>query len=326
MNTRTILFCFAISILAIYVYLNNQSLHVNNHAPLICYKDLTKNTSVCRPICPNGTFSLPGMKTCHPWLKCDAKITLMSTISTSVVKTVYLAKWKKYEIALSVLSSKEYENDFKQNLFMIKSLNSNNTVQLIGFCQNNILTQYYALGSALNVNYHLNNSFKSYDSVRMRLDLCINYASVINFLHNSPVGIRVMCDSNSLEKTLSQFLITDDFKIIVNDLDATPEIVKQGGGVLCGNKALKGSFVAPEQLWPYVEQKYDAKKMPKYDEKTDVWKIPDICNWILGGAPEADILKYKLFNFHKICKNRDPSKRPSAKLVLEMYNDVRNGL
>ncbi|GFQ88805.1 protein O-mannose kinase [Trichonephila clavata] len=264
------------------------------------------------------------MKACHPWLKCDAKITLISTISTSVVKTVYLAEWKKYKIVLSVLSSYEYENDFKQNLFMIKSLNSNNTVQLIGFCENNILTQYYSLGSALNVNYHLTHSLKTYDTVMLRLDLCINYASIINFLHTSPVGIRVMCDSNSLEKTLSQFLITDDLKLIINDLDATPKVDKQG--ILCGNKPLEGSFVAPEQLWPYAEQKYDSKKMLKYNEKTDIWKIPDICNWILGGRTETDVLKYKLFNFHKICKSRDPSKRPSAKHVLEMYNNVRNYL
>ncbi|GFW45402.1 protein O-mannose kinase [Trichonephila clavipes] len=264
------------------------------------------------------------MKICHPWLKCDAKITLLSTISTSVVKTVYLAEWKKFKIVLSVLSSKEYEKDFEQNLFMIKSLNSNYTVQLIGFCQNNILTQYYALGSALNVNYHLTHSLKEHDTVMLRLDLCINYASIINFLHTSPIGVRVMCDSNSLEKTLSQFLITEDLKLVVNDLDATPEVDKRG--VLCGNKPLKDSFVAPEQLWPFAEQKYDPKSMPKYNEKTDIWKIPDICNFILGGRTETDVLKYKLFNFHKICKNRDPSKRPSAKLVLEMYNNVRNYL
>ncbi|GFT56048.1 hypothetical protein TNCV_3117311 [Trichonephila clavipes] len=39
--------------------------------------------------------------------------------------------------------------------------------------------------------------------------------------------------------------------------DATPEVDKRG--VLCGNKPLKGSFVAPEQLWPFAEQKYDPK-------------------------------------------------------------------
>ncbi|KAF8784970.1 Protein O-mannose kinase like protein [Argiope bruennichi] len=282
--------------------------------------------SVCILECPNGMFALPGMRSCHPLLTCDTKIKLITTISTSVVKTVYLAEWENHEVVLSVLSKEEYEEDFKQNLFMIKSFNGKNTVQLIGFCNNNILTKYYALGNALNVNYHLRNSLKAYDSVNLRLDLCINYVNVINFLHTSPVGTRVMCDSNTLEKTLSQFLLTDDLNIIANDLDATPEVDKIKKGILCGNRALIGSFVAPEQLWPYGDQKYDPEKMPLYDEKTDVWKIPDICNWFLGGSSEADILKYKLFNFHKTCKNRDPSKRPSAALVLEMYKNVRKEL
>ncbi|GBN30986.1 Protein O-mannose kinase [Araneus ventricosus] len=282
--------------------------------------------SVCIPECPNGTFALPGMKSCQPWLTCGTKIKLISTISFSVVKTVYLTEWENHEVVLSVLSKEEYEEDFKQNLFMIKSLNSKNTVQLIGFCNNNILTKYYALGNALNVNYHLRNSLKAYDSVKLRLDLCISYVTVINFLHNSPVGTRVMCDSNTLEKTLSQFLLTDDLNIVANDLDATPEVNDIEKGILCGNRALSGSFVAPEQLWPYGDQKYDPKKMALYDEKTDVYKIPDVCNWFLGGSSEADILKYKLFNFHKTCKNRDPSKRPSAKVVLEKYENVRNEL
>ncbi|GFS81113.1 protein O-mannose kinase [Nephila pilipes] len=326
MNTRTILFCSAVSLLAVYVYLNNQQLHANNPAPQTCHLHFMKNLSVCRPVCPNGTFFLMGMQTCQPWLNCNAKITLMETISTSVVKTVFLAKWEKYEVVLSVLNSKLYEKDFQQNLFMIKALNGNYTVQLVGFCKNNIITEFYALGNALNVNYHLRHSFRTYDSVKLRLDLCINYAAIINFLHSSPVGNRVMCDSNSLEKTLSQFLITDDFRIVVNDLDATPEVTYVSGeekGVICGNKALEGSFVAPEQLWPY-EQKFDPKILPRYNEKTDIFKIPDVCNWFLGNL--ADASKYKLFNFHKRCKNRDPSKRPSAKHVLEMYNNIRNDL
>ncbi|GIX94496.1 protein O-mannose kinase [Caerostris extrusa] len=239
---------------------------------------------------------------------------------------VYLAKWEDYEVVLSVLSEKKYEEDFKQNLFMIKSLNGQYTVQLIGFCKYNILTKYYAFGNALNVNNHLRNSLRLYDNVKLRLDLCISYVSVINFLHTSPVGVRVMCDSNSLEKTLSQFLLTDDLKIVVNDLDATPEVNESQKGILCGNRALWNSFVAPEQLWPYGGETYDPKKMPLYDEKTDIWKIPDVCNWFLGGSSEADIIKYKLFNFHKSCKNRDPSQRPSAKLILKMYEKIRKDL
>lgn len=44
----------------------------------------------------------------------------------------------------------------------------------------------------------------------------------IRFLHNSPAGTRVMCDSNTPEKLLSQFVVDDADRLLLNDLDAVP--------------------------------------------------------------------------------------------------------
>ncbi|KAG8195463.1 hypothetical protein JTE90_002635 [Oedothorax gibbosus] len=260
------------------------------------------------------------MNSCHSWLDCDAKLTLVSTISTSVVKTVYLAKWEGHNVALSVLTAKKYEPDFQQNLFMIKSLTGKGVIQLLGYCNDAIITKYHELGSALNANYHLRNSLIMYDNLKVRLNLCVSYVTLLEQLHTSLVGVRVMCDSNTLAKTLSQYLLTEDFKLVVNDLDATPEDL--GDGVICGQKAITGTFVAPEQLWPYENEEYDPEKMPPYDEKTDIYKIPDVCNWFLGNSSEADILKYKLFKVHKNCKHSDPKKRPNATMVLDVYERI----
>jgi glycoprotein-mannosyl O6-kinase len=44
-----------------------------------------------------------------------------------------------------------------------------------------------------------------------------------------PVGVRVMCDGDHTEKLLSQFLVTEEYRLIVNDLDALPEVDAIGG-------------------------------------------------------------------------------------------------
>lgn len=203
---------------------------------------------------------------------------------------------------------------------MIKSLTGKSVIQLVGFCNNAIVTKYHELGSALNVNHHLRNSLSMYNNLKTRLDLCISYVSVLEQLHLSSVGVRVMCDSNTLTKTLSQYLLTEDFKLVVNDLDATPQVNSKG--VICGNRAITDPFVAPEQLWPYGTEEYDVKRMLSYDEKTDIYKIPDVCNWFLGNSFEADVVKYKLFTPHKNCKHTDPTKRPNATVLLDIYRKV----
>lgn len=135
------------------------------------------------------------------------------------------------------------------------------------------------------------------------------------------LGTRVMCDSNDVTKTLQQFLLTDDFQLVLNDLDALPRVNKSAGQLIkCGHRELFGDFVAPEQLWPYPERDFDDHTMPPYDEKTDIWKIPDVCEALLGrGIIGTDPIRFKLFRIDQACKNTDPAKRPNATQVLDEY-------
>ncbi|XP_076363463.1 protein O-mannose kinase-like isoform X1 [Tachypleus tridentatus] len=291
-----------------------------------CYKDFTANEKVvCRPLCSKGQFSLPGMSSCHPWLTCDDFFNIIpqKLLVKSVVKKVIQAKWKSYVVVMSSLSSSHYQEDFKHHLKMLQSWSGNPLIiQLLGFCNDTIITEFYKLGSALNVWSLMNNQMKKYDSLINRLNLCISYINIIKFLHLSPNGTRVMCDSNSLEKTLSQFLLQPDLHLVLNDLDALPEVKPESGKkIKCGHTELVGEFVAPEQRWPYPDLLFDDNEMPGYDEKTDIWKVPSVCNWFLEND-NSEFLKLKLFKIHKQCKHLNASLRPTAEEVSQEYERV----
>lgn len=76
-------------------------------------------------------------------------------------------------------------------------------------------------------------------------------------------------------------------------------------------------FIAPEQQYTYEEFLEGSSRKP-IDEKTNIWKIPDITKALVN---DKKILN-KLKNIHKQCKNVDPSKRPTATEVLIRYLQV----
>nr|XP_057916267.1 protein O-mannose kinase isoform X2 [Doryrhamphus excisus] len=271
------------------------------------------------------------MKNCTPWLQCsliDAEVCKLKLIGQGAVKKVYLAEWRGQKVALSKLSSLNYSEDFLHGLSMLKALQGPWVVQLVGFCleDHTLVTEYHPLGSLLNLNLVLAQEHQKHRNTwKTRLMLAIDYVSVLHYLHNSPAGRRVMCDSNTLEKTLSQFLLTNDFHLVVNDLDALPEVdLSRDLLVKCGHRELSGDFVAPEQRWPFrdTEEPFLDDLMHRYDERTDIWKIPDMTQFFIGRVPGGDLIHFHLFHIHKDCKAEDPKRRPSALDVLMVYKSV----
>jgi len=134
------------------------------------------------------------------------------------------------------------------------------------------------------------------------------------------------------KKTLSQYLVTNNLELVLNDLDALPEVKKGVSGVKCGHRQLFGSFVAPEQLWPSIDRPFNDKQMPEYNEKTDIWKIPQVCDSFMNipsdSASEETIslVNSKLSIIHHKCKHVNHLMRPSAQQVLEAYQQIYNEL
>nr|XP_020662826.1 protein O-mannose kinase [Pogona vitticeps]XP_020662828.1 protein O-mannose kinase [Pogona vitticeps] len=279
--------------------------------------------------CPHGYFRLGSLRNCTPWLSCETikrEVRKLKRVGEGAVKRVFLSEWKENKVALSQLTVPELQKDFMHGLQMLKSLQSKHVVKLLGYCEEEftVLTEYHPFGSLKNLNQILNlPKYKNSNMWQNRFLLAINYVSIIHYLHNSPLGTFVMCDSNDLEKVLSQYLLTSSFHIVVNDLDALPLVNKSAGELIkCGHQELQGEFVAPEQLWPYGNNiPFEDNLMPPYDEMTDIWKIPDVSNFLLGDVDGSDLVRFHLFGIHQACKKR-PNERPSAKMVLDTYRNV----
>lgn len=281
--------------------------------PLLVYFCWSRDSQKAE--CTRLQFRLTGMNACHPFLTCKdfADIRIGDSVDEGFVKIVHLAEWNTHSIAILRLRDEIYNDDFVHNLEMLKLFSgSSYVVQLVGSCRNLVITEYHPYGSLLNAPDILE-KFPSKKNILCRT-LCRSYVSVINFLHEAPSGPKVMCDSNSLEKLLSQFLLTRDGRVIVNDLDALPTVDRKG--IVCGHTEIDGDFVAPEQLWPFPEKEFIETEMPGYDEKTDIWKIPDVCRWfysICGKDVEKELLEI----FAK-CKLSDPILRPHASEILKI--------
>ena len=117
--------------------------------------------------------------------------------------------------------------------------------------------QYHPLGSSEDISailVGLKIDDERIDAFTVRLNLALDYLSIIAYLHASPEGTMVMCDGDHVEKLMSQFLITRDTRLIVNDLDALPMVDRYSQELVekCGHRAFqRRSFIAPEQLWPF---------------------------------------------------------------------------
>ncbi|XP_059143649.1 protein O-mannose kinase-like [Physella acuta] len=287
--------------------------------------------------CPRGSFILPGMKMCHPWLTClgiKENVTVMNNdLGKGAQKIVKEGIWLGHPVAVSILQHKEHEDDFQHNLKMLQLFSQElHVAQLVGWCMNDnsrsvIITELYPLGAADAIHSTIINNFPFLNTIYEKFKFCVHFVKIIDILHSHPGGPLVLCDANDPKKALSQFLVTNNLTLVLNDMDALPQVNRATGELIkCGRRELIGDFVAPEQLWPFDDLPFNDSAMPSYDEKVDIWKIPDVCNYIIGDKAGSSKLQLQLFNIHSQCKQLDPAKRPSAKQVLHVYNSISKKL
>lgn len=128
--------------------------------------------------------------------------------------------------------------------------------QLIGICNDSFITEYHPYGEASRFSKVMVTLPPRYASVTQRLSMCIDYVQIIHFLQNSPAGVLLMCDANGIWASLRQFLLRDDMKLILNDVDSLQKVDGAPGGTVCNKrKHIAGTLIAPEQRWPHIHLK-----------------------------------------------------------------------
>lgn len=275
--------------------------------------------------CPKDYFTLNNVD-CYPLLNCSEikNLSLGDLIGFGAVKQIYKSSWNSFSVAVVLVNNMEYINDFYHGLNLLIDLNPAKYVSLlIGYCKesNVYVIKYYPLGSLLQFTKYVPENIL--DNLKYRFKLCLNYIEIITFIHSVKDVPLVMCDTNTLNKTLEQYLL-DDGKIILNDIDALTPV--KSGGITCGEKEINGYFAAPEQRWIFKERPFNLSLMKKYDEKTDIWKIPHVCNHLLGKEKAAVSVKFHLFPINKKCLQNESFSRPRASEVLSYYKSIYNDI
>jgi glycoprotein-mannosyl O6-kinase len=196
--------------------------------------------------------------------------------------------------------------------------------QLIGMCEEpawpEVVLQYHSLGSLLSVS-------QLPPDIDLRWRIVMSYLDIVEKLHNQvPRSPRVLCDASRTEITLSQFLLTDDFRVVLNDVD---ELIaaSSDGKVRCNCNIIRGGseFDTGEGMGCLVppEQKKCGTNV-FYTEKIDIWKIPDITAAILGNSEDSLNIWNHLYRVHQECKLDDPTLRPPIENVVAKYREVQH--
>ncbi|KJE98165.1 hypothetical protein CAOG_08172 [Capsaspora owczarzaki ATCC 30864] len=342
----------------------------------------TRPNYICRA-CPPHTFALPGMLACRPFLTCsdlaldgpNAIVSETRRITNGGVKHIKQGVLRLPPLVVDgttlnpteklthtvMIATAIVADDFEHGFSMLTQLSPHpHITQPVGYCDSveSILsvTEWVTHGAASHVDALLATSagtpalpasFGDLDLLRTRLRLAQEYVRVLGYLHNSPLGVRVMCDGNTPIKALSQYLISEDGTLKANDLDALPQVIYADGtrgavlrGVKCGHRELSGQFVAPEQKWPFSTPFLD-ELMPAYTEKTDIWKLPEIVQVLFPylQSCEAAAAEHKAVRpsglsctpavqeaFRHIdrlfsrCKHAHPRQRPPASELLQAFD------
>ena len=194
-------------------------------------------------------------------------------------------------------------------------------------------------------NFLQSQEYQGFNIVK-RVQLALSFLSTFKFLHNSPSGTRINCDMNAIHRALTQFLVTDDHEVVLNDLDDIP--VSDGSksarcewgieGLLAKNELstddenrFREYFMAPEQvmsddifysMYPEESKRFDT-------EKVDIWKLPDMVMYLLTkgindsqASVEATQVLLTMEETLTRCKSIDYRQRPKVEEIIAKMESV----
>ena len=296
-----------------------------------CKVGFVARSGRCVP-CPQGTFALEQWIACISLLSCaeiSESVQIGTVLYTVGSWTFYAARWNSYDITYAQLSG---DSQLVNVSAIQRLMPHNNLMYLIGQCdleeraQRLFARNHEILGRADRLESILAQKTDC-DHEFVRFRLAMDYIQTLALLHSNKTETLVLCNSHSLSLLLSQFLITEDLRLVLAAYDNLPVLSANSKSseakVKCSRNELKGDFIAPEQKWPYQSSKvFNYAQQAGYTEKADIWKIPDVTQALLNKKGDCQNILDLLEVMHRKCKSLEPSSRPTAAQVLHKYQFV----
>lgn len=197
---------------------------------------------------------------------------------------------------------------------------STNTTMYIGeFCSNGNLAEF------------ANSDEYATWSTSERVKFTISMVEAFHHLHNTPLGPRINCDMNRLHRGMTQFLVTQDYRVVLNDVDDIPLVSKNAR---CSRwAALDKDQPVPAHHFDFIAPEQVAKFGPPLTEKVDIWKIPDIVLHLLLKNPSSIEIKKQILSAIftlkptlEKCKEFNPSARPDTHEILMRLYEIEHSV
>ena len=214
-------------------------------------------------------------------------------------------------VTYNIVSSQKHVSKMEDIFSTFEQLQKSPLVnQLLGQCTHSYVTQYHKYRDGTGLKFAIQHSkvLQDISPNQLGIQLCLEYAQIVNLTHSNS---NVICKSDTVDHILSNLVITDDVTFLLNDIKHLA--VVKDGKAKC--EIQDGAAMAPEEKIPH------ALGMHMYDIKSDIWKIPLVCNHILNRCGAEDV-KSLVKEIHRQCQNEDSKSRPTAAEVVQEYAKI----
>ncbi|XP_077966068.1 protein O-mannose kinase-like [Styela clava] len=298
------------------------------------------------PPCKRGYFRLNGMRSCHKWLQCEetSKIVGDELYGSGVGKIIQAAKWRNmYDVA--VVSLRKDRIKYKwfvrrvqsgvNNMLMVQP--SPYATQVVGYCEkgNTTVMVMEACKQGNFRSFYCGGKFRQLPVIQ-KFQFAIQMVAQFDYLHRGLGLPRVHCDLHTVMQAFGQYVVSNDGRLFLSDLDEIPQINRENNSFpTCECEPMgimsQPEFLAPEIRYTQLEFNDGVSRKP-VTEAADVWKIPDLtANILFSVKGHRSFEIYKLMEYHLSpdlqeihdkCKKRNPNDRPNSREVLIRYLEV----
>ena len=301
--------------------------------------------------CSAGKFILPGWIACRHLLTCDdfklnVRVGQSLPVDAAFDPSGYMHDWTHYNAEWEGLKaimvcpsiSMRTSQPFTDLIHTFHTAQS--PLHAIGFCPEDSCVLYSAphaskwvpLLSVLKDSRALPTLRPTWQLWYTRLTVVLNVIQILAQLHST--GRYAVCSGTTVEEIVQQFLVNSENGQVslvgFSNVVSTAASAKAGYSGTCSKwreQSVQG-FFAPEETNKAIRGMYSHRTFIDHHlylasrSTADLWKVPDIADFILAGTPGGELVLDYLSALHLQCKSVKPKERPSFPQVLSTYQET----